>query len=153
MIKIVAAGKIKDSNLKALCDDYQKRISRYSKIEVIEVRDENLETGDEDKIKKSEGERILKQVKSDDYVILLDLRGSELDSVAFANKLQGLIDSSRNITFIIGGSIGVSDDVLNRADYLLKLGKMTFLHQMSRLIILEQIYRGFKIMHHETYHK
>jgi 23S rRNA (pseudouridine1915-N3)-methyltransferase len=153
MIKIVAAGKIKDSNLKTLCDDYQKRVSRYSKIEVIEVRDENLETGDQDKIKKSEGERILKQVKSDDYVILLDLRGNELDSVAFANKLQGLIDFSRNITFIIGGSIGVSDDVLNRADYLLKLGKMTFLHQMSRLIILEQIYRGFKIMHHETYHK
>lgn len=153
MIKIVSVGKVKSNHLKALIEDYVEKVSHYSKIEVIECKDEDLSKTLPEKVKEIEGERILKQIKNDDFVILLDLRGKHLDTMAFKDKIQSLIDSSKNIDFVIGGSIGVSDEVKNRANMLLKLSDMTFLHQMTRLIILEQIYRAFKIMNNETYHK
>lgn len=153
MIKIVSVGKVKSNHLKALIEDYVEKVSHYSKIEVIECKDEDLSKTLPDKVKEIEGERILKQIKNDDFVILLDLRGKHVDTMTFKDKIQSLIDSSKNIDFVIGGSIGVSDEVKNRANMLLKLSDMTFLHQMTRLIILEQIYRAFKIMNNETYHK
>lgn len=153
MIKIVSVGKVKSNHLKALIEDYVEKVSHYSKIEVIECKDEDLSKTLPEKVKEIEGERILKQIKNDDFVVLLDLRGKHVDTMAFKDKIQSLIDSSKNIDFVIGGSIGVSDEVKNRANMLLKLSDMTFLHQMTRLIILEQIYRAFKIMNNETYHK
>ena len=153
MIKIVSVGKVKSNHLKALIEDYVEKVSHYSKIEVIECKDEDLSKTLPEKVKEIEGERILKQIKNEDFVILLDLRGKHVDTMAFKDKIQSLIDSSKNIDFVIGGSIGVSDEVKNRANMLLKLSDMTFLHQMTRLIILEQIYRAFKIMNNETYHK
>ena len=149
MIKIIAVGKIKDKNLSVLIDDYLKKISRYHKINIIEVKDEAISANDsKEHIIAKEGERILK-----DYVIALDLKGEEIDSLKLASKLDSLFVSYPNIAFIIGGSLGIDENVLKRANYKLKLSKLTFLHQMTRLIILEQIYRSFKILHHETYHK
>ena len=146
-------------NLKELQDilvekyDLESKKVEAPKIEVIEVKDEDLTKSLPEKVKETEGERILKQIKQDDYVILLDLRGKQYETMLFKDKFQSLIDSSKNITFVIGGSIGVSDAVKDRANMLLKLSEMTFLHQMTRLILLEQIFRVFKIMNNETYHK
>ena len=149
MIKIIAVGKIKDKNLSVLIDDYLKKISRYHKINIIEVKDEAISANDsKEHIIAKEGERILK-----DYVIALDLKGEEIDSLKLASKLDSLFVSYPNIAFIIGGSLGIDENVLKRANYKLKLSKLTFLHQMTRLIILEQIYRSFKILNNETYHK
>lgn len=154
MIKIIAVGKIKDKNLSVLIDDYLKKISRYHKISVIEVKDEAISANDsKEHIIAKEGERILKEIKDNDYVIALDLKGEEIDSLKLAGKLDSLFVSYPNIAFIIGGSLGIDENVLKRADYKLKLSKLTFLHQMTRLIILEQIYRSFKILNNETYHK
>ena len=154
MIKIVAPGKIKDKHLMALIDDYQKRINHYQKLEIIEVKDETINANNSsDNIKQKEGERILSKIDANDYVICLDLKGEMIDSVTFSERLEHLIDCSCNIVFVIGGSLGIHEDVLKRANASLKLSPMTFLHQMTRLILLEQIYRAFKILHHETYHK
>ena len=153
MIKIIAVGKIKAQELKALCDDYTKRIDRYHKIEIIEVKDEAITTNDSsDHIKDKEGERILAKISDQDHVVCLDLKGNMMDSIAFAKFIDDTL-ATKNIAFVIGGSLGLSKAVIHRADRLLKLSDMTFLHQMTRLIILEQIYRGFKILHNETYHK
>lgn len=154
MIKIIAPGKIKDKHLMALIDDYQKRINHYQKLEIIEVKDETINANNSsDNIKQKEGERILSKVDANDYVICLDLKGEMIDSVTFSERLDDLINRSCNIAFVIGGSLGIHEDVLKRANASLKLSPMTFLHQMTRLILLEQIYRAFKILHHETYHK
>ena len=154
MIKIIAVGKIKDKNLSVLIDDYLKKISRYHKINIIEVKDEAISVNDsKEHIIAKEGERILKEIKDNDYVIALDLKGEEIDSLKLASKLDSLFVSYPNIAFIIGGSLGIDENVLKRANYKLKLSKLTFLHQMTRLIILEQIYRSFKILNNETYHK
>ena len=154
MIKIIAPGKIKDKHMAALIDDYQKRINHYQKLEIIEVKDETINANNSsDNIKQKEGERILSKIEANDYVICLDLKGEMLDSVAFSEKIDNLVNRSNNIVFVIGGSLGIHEDVLKRANASLKLSPMTFLHQMTRLILLEQIYRAFKILHHETYHK
>lgn len=154
MIKIIAPGKIKDKHLMALIDDYQKRINHYQKLEIIEVKDETINANNSSgNIKQKEGERILSKIDANDYVICLDLKGEMIDSVTFSERLEHLIDRSCNIVFVIGGSLGIHEDVLKRANASLKLSPMTFLHQMTRLILLEQIYRAFKILHHETYHK
>ncbi len=154
MISIVAVGKIKEKSLKALIDEYIKRISAYSKIEIIEVNDEPNDKLEDDKVKALEGERILKQIKKDSYVILLSLQGKQLDSIEFAKTLDKINTyNSSHITFVIGGSLGVSNEVEKRADLLLNLSKMTFPHNIARLIILEQIYRAYKINNNETYHK
>lgn len=153
MIKIIAVGKIKEKAMKSLIDDYQKRINRYYKLEVIEVKDEVIIKDLDDKIKDIEGQRILKLINDRDYVVCLDLSGVSYDSVDFATRLQKQLDYGINVAFVIGGSLGLSKEVLSRANSHLKLSDMTFLHNMARLIIIEQIYRAFKINNNELYHK
>lgn len=152
MLKLICVGKVKDASLKALIDDYQKRIQKYHKLEVIEVKDEPIRENEKE-VLDIEASRIMSKIDKDDYVILLDLHGESLNSVSFANKIDKLFVSYSKITFVIGGSLGLGEEVKKRANYRLKLSDMTFLHQMTRLIILEQIYRCFKILNHETYHK
>lgn len=152
MLKLICVGKVKDASLKALIDDYQKRIQKYHKLEVIEVKDEPIRDNEKE-VLDIEASRIMSKIDKDDYVILLDLHGESLDSISFAKKIDKLFVSYSKITFVIGGSLGLGEEVIKRANYRLKLSDMTFLHQMTRLIILEQIYRCFKILNHETYHK
>lgn len=157
-IKIYAIGKIKDVYLKEGINNYLTRLKNYVDVEIIEVNDapikdetSNIEI---EKAKEIEGEIVLKLVKPNEYLIALDLNKKELDSVAFSKYLQGkFIENGSRISFVIGGSYGLSDDLKKRANDSLSLSKMTFLHQMSRLILLEQLYRSFKIVNHETYHK
>ncbi len=154
MIKIVAVGKIKSNSLNALINDYLKKISAYHKIELIEVKDEAIVANDSNEtILDKEATRVLKQIKDDEYVIVLDLHGEMISSEELANKMDKLFVSYSKITFVIGGSLGLGKDIIKRSNYRLKLSPMTFLHSMTRLIILEQIYRSFKINNHETYHK
>ena len=152
MIRLVCVGKVKDRHLSALIDDYCTRISRYHKIEITEVKDEAI-TSNEKEVMDKEGERVLSRITEGEYVILLDLHGKSIDSLTFAEKLDGLFSHHPKICFVIGGSLGLSEKLIERADERLKLSDLTFLHQMTRLILLEQIYRSFKILHHETYHK
>ena len=152
MLKLICVGKVKDASLKALIDDYQKRIQKYHKLEVIEVKDEPIRDNEKE-VLDIEASRIMSKIDKDDYVILLDLHGESLDSISFAKKIDKLFVSYSKITFVIGGSLGLGEEVKKRANFRLKLSDMTFLHQMTRLIILEQIYRCFKILNHETYHK
>lgn len=156
-IKIYAIGKIKDF-YKTGADEYVKRISSYAKVEVIEVKDEAISTNPNDsEIKKAitlEGDRILKLLKPNEYLIALDLNKKELDSVEFSQYLfKKIEDNGSNISFVIGGSYGLSNELKKRANDAISISKFTFLHQMSRLILLEQIYRAFKIKNNETYHK
>ena len=152
MIKILCVGKVKDRNLAALIDDYVKRIGRYHKIEVIEVKDEPI-TADEKAVKDKEADYLLKKIGDDDYVILIDLHGKSIDSISFAEKIDKLFNTHSRLCFVIGGSLGFGQSMIDRADERIKLSDLTFLHQMTRLILVEQIYRSFKILNHETYHK
>ncbi|MBQ4019469.1 MAG: 23S rRNA (pseudouridine(1915)-N(3))-methyltransferase RlmH [Erysipelotrichaceae bacterium] len=152
MIKVVAIGKVKDKHLAALIEDYTKRIGRYHKIEVIEVKDEAI-ADNEKAVMDKEGERALARIDKDDYVILLDLHGKSIDSLSLANKIDSWFTNHPKICFVIGGSLGLSEKLIERANERMKLSDLTFLHQMTRLILLEQIYRSFKILNHETYHK
>ena len=119
---------------------------------MIEVRDESI-TSDEKKVLDTEASRVMEKISNDEYVILLDLHGKMMDSVSFAGKIDQLFVHYSKITFVIGGSLGLGKQLLDRANERLKLSEMTFLHQMTRLILLEQIYRAFKILNNETYHK
>ena len=152
MIKIVCVGKVKDKNLKALIDDYQKKVSFYHKIEIIEVKDEPIKDNEKE-VLDIEAKRIISKIGNDEYVIMMDLHGNTIDSVNFAKKIDKQFISNSKITFVIGGSLGIGQEVRNRANEGIKLSDMTFLHQMTRLILLEQIYRSFKILNNETYHK
>lgn len=152
MIRLVCIGKIKDSNLKTLIDDYTKKINKYHKFEVVEVKDEPIKDN-EKTVLDIEASRALSKIGNDEYVILLDLHGKTIDSVEFAKKLDKLFINYSKITFVIGGSLGLGEELIKRANYRLKLSDMTFLHQMTRLILVEQIYRSFKILNNETYHK
>lgn len=154
MIKLIALGKIKDKHLKALIDDHQKRINRYHKLTVIELKDETISDNDSrEHIIDKEGDKILKEINDDEFVIALDLAGKKMDSLQFAAFIDRQLITRPHLTFVIGGSLGLSDKVIKRADYRFSLSDLTFLHQMTRLIILEQIYRAFKILNNETYHK
>lgn len=152
MIKLICVGKIKDKNLKALIEDYCDKIRHYHKLEVIEVRDEPIRDN-EISVLNTEADRVLSRIDESDHVILLDLHGKACDSMAFAAKMDKLFISHPRICFVIGGSLGLGEALVRRADERLKLSDMTFLHQITRLIILEQIYRAFKILNNETYHK
>lgn len=152
MIKLICIGKIKDSNLKALIDDYTKKINHYHKLETIEVKDEPIKDN-EKYVLDVEAQRALDKIDNDEYVILLDLHGKTLDSIEFAKKIDKLFISYSKICFVVGGSLGLGEKLIERANFRLKLSDMTFLHQMTRLILLEQIYRSFKILNNETYHK
>lgn len=144
MIKIICVGKIKESYIKEGILDYQKRISKYHKIEIIEVMDSNI---DEEK------DRILKYIDKKDYLITLDIEGNNLSSLELADKIDKTFITNSNITFIIGGSNGIHKDIKELSNYSLSFSKLTFPHQLFRLILLEQIYRCFKILNNETYHK
>ena len=157
-IKIYAIGKIKEKYLKEGINEYLERIKPYSQIEIIEVNDEPIvDNPHPSEIKKAidtEGSRVLKLLKSNDYLIGLDLNKKEFSSPEFADYLnKKFVSGGSNISFVIGGSYGLSDELKNRCNDSISLSKMTFLHQMTRLILLEQIYRAFKINRNEAYHK
>lgn len=145
MIKLICMGKIKEDYLNKLIDDYKKRISRYHKIEIIELNDSND--------LQKESVDILKHINNQDYVIALDVNGENIDSVSLAKKIDSTFLNYGTITFIIGSSFGLHEVVKRRANYRLSFSKLTFPHGLFRGILLEQIYRSFKILNNETYHK
>ena len=157
-IKIYAIGKIKETYLKVGIEEYVTRIKPYCGIEIIEVKDEpisdNPSIKDIEKAKDNEGKRVIKLLKNNEYLIALDLNKKQFKSEQFADFLmQKLTENGSSISFVIGGSYGLSDELKARSNYSISLSDLTFLHQMSRLILLEQIYRAFKILHKEVYHK
>lgn len=151
-INIISVGKIKEQYFIDGIEEYRKRITKYSNIELITVMDESNDL-DEKTVKKKEGERILSKISNNSYTIVLDLKGKELDSVEFAKKMDEITNVSSTINFIIGGSLGLDDEVINKANYRLCFSKFTFPHKLMKLILLEQIYRSFKINNNESYHK
>ena len=157
-ITLITVGMIKEKYLKDAIAEYSKRLSRYCKLEIVEVADEktpdNASDTVEDAIRDKEGERILKYIKEDAYVITLEIAGKMLTSEEMAEKIEKLgVQGTRHIIFIIGGSIGLGREILKRSDYALSFSKMTFPHQLMRVILLEQIYRSYRIINHEPYHK
>lgn len=157
-ITIVAVGKVKESYFRDAIEEYKKRLSKYCRLEIIEVPDEKTKEhaseGEEDLVKEKEGERILKHLKEEAYVIALSIAGQKLDSVQFSKKLEKLgVCGSSHIQFVIGGSLGLHKSILKRVDYELSFSDMTFPHQLMRVILLEQVYRGYRIMNGEPYHK
>ena len=157
-ITVITVGKIKEKYLRDAIAEYSKRLSKYCKLEILEVSDEKTpdhasETAEEG-IRQKEGERILKLLKEDAYVVTLEIGGRMLDSVEFSKKIETLgIQGRSHICFIIGGSLGLGQKVRERSDYKLSFSKMTFPHQLMRVILLEQIYRSYRIMSNEPYHK
>ena len=157
-INIVCVGKIKEKYLKLGIDEFKKRLSKYCKLEIIELEDEKAPENLSDKemlmIKEKEGKKILSKIKDNSYVIALAIDGKNLSSEELAETINKLgVRGVSNITFVIGGSLGLSDEVLSRADYKLSFSKMTFPHQLMRLILLEQVYRAYRINNGEPYHK
>lgn len=157
-ITLITVGKIKEKYLEDAIAEYSKRLSRYCKLEIVEVADEktpdNASATVEDAIRDKEGERILKYIKEDAYVITLEIAGKMLTSEEMAEKIEKLgVQGTSHIIFIIGGSIGLGREILKRSDYALSFSKMTFPHQLMRVILLEQIYRSYRIINHEPYHK
>ena len=144
MIKILCVGKIKETYLTDLISDYQKRINKYHKLEIIEIKDEGIE---------KEEQILLKNIKPTDYVISLCLEGNSLSSLEFAKYLDKTLQINSNIIFVIGGSDGLGPLIKDRSNYKLSFSQMTFPHGLFRGILLEQIYRAFKINNNETYHK
>ena len=157
-ITLIAAGKLKERFFEEAVSEYKKRLGRYCKLEIVQVADEKTPEGAsealEEQIKEKEGERILAQIKDGAYVIALVIEGQMLDSEELAAKLGNLaVSSISQIVFVIGGSLGLSKKVLDRADFCLSFSKMTFPHQLMRVILLEQIYRSYRILNHQPYHK
>ena len=157
-ISILTVGKIKEKYLRDAIAEYSKRLGRYCKLEIIEVSDEktpdNASETVEDAIRNKEGERLLKYIRDDAYLITLEIKGKQLTSEELAQKIDTLgVQGTSHIIFVIGGSLGLGEEVLKRSNYALSFSKMTFPHQLMRVILLEQIYRGFRIIHHEPYHK
>lgn len=157
-ITIITVGKIKEKYLKEAISEYTKRLSKYCKLEMIEVADEktpdNASEIVEDAIRTKEAERILKYVKEDAFVITLEINGKQLTSEELSEKIEKLgVQGTSHIIFIIGGSIGLGKEVLAKSNFALSFSKMTFPHQLMRVILLEQIYRSYRIINHEPYHK
>ena len=150
MIKIICIGKIKENYLKEAINEYKKRISKYTNIEIVELDDYNY---DVKKTLLTEYNSIIKVMNTSDYNILLDINGNELDSISFAKKINDTLSINSNITFIIGGSYGVLDELRDKVNFRLSFSKMTFPHQLFRVLLLEQIYRAYKINNNEEYHK
>jgi len=150
MIRIICVGKIKEKYFTDAIKEYQKRLSKYTKLEIIELPDFD---SDINTILKKESELILKQIKDKSYIITLEIDGNELSSVELSKKMDNIFNTNSDITFIIGGSYGLSDEVKKISNYKLSFSKMTFPHQLFRIILLEQIYRSYKILNNETYHK
>ena len=156
-IKILGIGNLKENYLKSMQDEYLKRLSNYAKVNIIEEKEEksnDINDSIVNQILDKEGERLLNKIDDQDFVILLDLHGEEIDSVKFAKLIDNkMTNGYSSFCFVIGGSYGVSNSLRKRANYKLCLSPMTFTHQFTRIIILEQIYRAFKILNNESYHK
>lgn len=144
MIKIICIGKIKETYLKEAIEDYKKRISKYHKLEIIELPDSNIE---------NEKENIKKYINPKEYIITLEIDGKELSSMELSQKIDKTFINNSTITFIIGGSEGIHPEIKSLSNYKLSFSKLTFPHQLFRVLLLEQIYRSFKILKNETYHK
>ena len=144
MIKIICIGKLKERYLIEAIEDYKKRINKYHKIDIIEILDSNIET---------EKELIKKKINSKDYIITLEIEGQQLNSIELSKKIEKIFITNPNITFIIGGSEGLHQEIKEISNYKLSFSRLTFPHGLFRLILLEQIYRSFKIINNETYHK
>lgn len=157
-ISVISVGKLKEKYLKLGIEEFSKRLSKYCKLDLIELEDEkcpeNLSEKDMEIVKNKEGQKILSKIKNNSYVIALAIDGKNLSSEELADTISKLaVRGNSHITFIIGGSLGLSDEVLKRADYKLSFSKMTFPHQLMKLILLEQVYRAFRINNNEPYHK
>ena len=157
-VKILCVGKIKEKFYRQAIEEYSKRLSKYCTFTIVEVPDEKTSENASDTeisiIKDKEGLRLLKHIDERDFVIALAILGKQMDSVAFSKYLENLgIQGNSSICFIIGGSLGLSEKVLRRANYQISFSKMTFPHQLMRVILLEQIYRAFRIINNEPYHK
>lgn len=155
---IVCVGKIKEKFYKDALEEYLKRLSRYCKTEVLEVADEKTpdkaSSLEEEQIKKKEGDRLLAKIKEDAFVITLEIQGEKMDSLAFAEVLKkAALSGKSHIQFVIGGSLGLHESVSKRADLKISFSDMTFPHQLMRVILCEQIYRGYRIINNEPYHK
>lgn len=148
MIKIICVGKIKENYLKEAIKEYEKRISKYSKLEIIELEDES-----NGNILEKEKNKIINKIQDKDFVITLEIEGKQLDSIDLAKKIDEIYLNHSNIAFVIGGSYGLHEDIKKRSNYSLSFSKLTFPHQLFRLMLLEQIYRVYKINNNETYHK
>lgn len=151
MIKMIVVGSIKEQYLKDAIEEYKKRISKYTNIEIIEVKDEGLV--EETKAMKLEEEKIMKHIGERDYLITLEIEGKQFTSPEFAEKINNILIENSNITFVIGGSYGLTNELKSKAKLHLSFSKMTFPHQLFRVLLLEQIYRAYKINNNESYHK
>lgn len=151
MIKIICVGKIKEKFFRDAIDEYKKRLSKFTKLEIIEVNDEDNDNIDI--ILKKEKENIIKYIDLKSYIITLEIDGKQLSSKEFAKKIDQIFIKNSNITFIIGGSYGLHDEIKEISNYPLSFSMLTFPHQLFRVILLEQIYRSFKIINNESYHK
>ena len=157
-ITVISVGKIKEKYFTGAIDEYAKRLSKYCTLNQIEVSDEKapetLSDKEMEQIKDKEGERILSKIKDTQYVITLEIKGKQLTSEKLSDKLASLgLEGNSDVVFVIGGSLGLSNLVLNRSDFALSFSEMTFPHQMMKVILLEQVYRGFRILKNEPYHK
>ena len=151
MIKIICVGKLKEKYLSDACLEYLKRLQKYTHIEIVEIPDEKID--EEKQALQKEKERIEKYINPKDYIITLEIEGKELSSLELADKLNQVLIQNSNITFIIGGSYGIHTDIKNKADFKLSFSKLTFPHQLFRVLLLEQLYRSYKILNNEKYHK
>jgi 23S rRNA (pseudouridine1915-N3)-methyltransferase len=151
MIKIISVGKIKEKYLKDGINEYLKRLTKYTKIELIEVED--VDYNEKEKTLLKERDNIMKYINQKDYIITLEIEGKELNSVEFSKLIDSALSINSNITFIIGGSYGLHNDIKQLSNYKLSFSKLTFPHQLFRLILLEQLYRCFKIIKNESYNK
>ena len=157
-ITLITVGKIKEKFFEDAIKEYSKRLSRYCKLEILQVADEKTPEGASEavelQIKEKEGQRILSLIRDDAYVIALAIEGKMLDSEELAERIEKLgVSGISQIVFVIGGSLGLSAQVMKRADYALSFSRMTFPHQLMRVVLLEQIYRSYRIMNHQPYHK
>lgn len=148
MIKIICVGKIKEKFYRDATEEYLKRLSKYTKIQIIEIPDES-----NGKILEKEANNIIRYIDQKDYIITLEINGNQIDSVELSDKINNILMMNSNITFIIGGSYGLDDSIKKISNYKLSFSKLTFPHQLFRVILLEQIYRSFKISNNESYHK
>ena len=151
MIKIICIGKIKEKYLKDAIEEYKKRISKYTNLKIIELKD--FSTNDIEKNLEKEKEEIEKYLNQKDYLITLEIDGEQISSEKFASKINNTLNTNSNITFIIGGSYGIANSIKESANYHLSFSKMTFPHQLFRVLLVEQIYRSYKINNNESYHK
>ena len=151
MIKIICVGKIKEKFFKEALLEYEKRLNKYTKLAIIEVEDE--ENSNKNIVLQKEKEKILKHIDDKDFVITTEIEGESFSSLAFASNLDKILSNNKNVTFIIGGSYGLAEEIKQRSNLALSFSKFTFPHQLFRIILLEQIYRAYKIINGETYHK